>query len=145
MLRAAERRLWARSRGVLRALLGRYLQADPATLRAHARARGWDRLRLLSCAENTLKVDLGSEDEAGHQDSTISVFTLDPDGTPRHFYTAHPHLSDDIKQRGIDLLTPAWHLLDLTPQGASGTPGSITEVSPGGDARESASDGARPP
>ena len=91
--------------------------ADPATLRAHARARGWDRLRLLSCAENTLKVDLGSEDEAGHQDSTISVFTLDPDGTPRHFYTAHPHLSDDIKQRGIDLLTPAWHLLDLTPQG----------------------------
>jgi 4'-phosphopantetheinyl transferase len=33
MPRAAERRLWARSRGVLRALLGRYLQADPAALR----------------------------------------------------------------------------------------------------------------
>jgi 4'-phosphopantetheinyl transferase len=33
MLRAAERCLWARSRGVLRSLLGRYLQSDPATLR----------------------------------------------------------------------------------------------------------------
>ena len=51
------------------------------------------------------------------QDSTVSVFTLEPDGTPRHYYSAHPRMSDDIQQRGIDLLTPAWHLLDLTPQG----------------------------
>jgi len=43
--------------------------------------------------------------------------TLDRDGVPRHVYTAHPHLSDDINQRGIDLLTPAWHRLDLTQQG----------------------------
>jgi predicted dithiol-disulfide oxidoreductase (DUF899 family) len=91
--------------------------ADPPTLRAFARERGWDRLRLLSCADNSFKVDLGSEDEAGHQDSTVSVFTLDADGHPHHRYTAHPHMSPDINERGIDLLTPAWHLLDLTPQG----------------------------
>jgi predicted dithiol-disulfide oxidoreductase (DUF899 family) len=91
--------------------------ADPATLRAHARARGWDGLRLLSCGDNSFKRDLGSEDETGEQDSTVSVFTLEPDGTPRHYYSAHPRMSDDIDQRGIDLLTPAWHLLDLTPQG----------------------------
>jgi predicted dithiol-disulfide oxidoreductase (DUF899 family) len=91
--------------------------ADPVTLRAHARARGWDRLRLLSCVDNSFKVDLGSEDEAGHQDSTISVFTLGTDGVTRHFYSAHPAMSADINERGIDLLTPAWHLLDLTPQG----------------------------
>ncbi|MGP0028878.1 MAG: DUF899 family protein [Acidimicrobiales bacterium] len=91
--------------------------ADPAALRAHARARGWEHLRLLSCAGNTFKFDLGSEDEAGNQDSTISVFTLGPDGVPRHFYSAHPRLDPDIDQRGLDLLNPVWHLLDLTPQG----------------------------
>src|SRR6266567_2399523 len=91
--------------------------ADPAALRAHARERGWDRLRLLSCGANTFKYDLGSEDREGHQDSTISVFTRDTDGTPRHFYSVHPSLSSDIKERGIDLLCPVWHILDLTPQG----------------------------
>ncbi len=91
--------------------------ADPAALRAHARARGWDQLRLLSCGDSAFKYDLGSEDADGGQESTISVFTLDPDGSPRHSYTTHPYLSDDIDQRGIDLLAPVWHILDLTPQG----------------------------
>jgi predicted dithiol-disulfide oxidoreductase (DUF899 family) len=91
--------------------------ADTAPLRAHARARGWDSLRLLSCGDSTFKYDLGSEDAAGGQDSTISVFTLGPDGVPRHFYTTHPRMSGDIDQRGIDLLVPVWHILDLTPQG----------------------------
>jgi predicted dithiol-disulfide oxidoreductase (DUF899 family) len=26
-------------------------------------------------------------------------------------------MSPEINQRGIDLLSPVWHLLDLTPQG----------------------------
>jgi predicted dithiol-disulfide oxidoreductase (DUF899 family) len=91
--------------------------ADLPTLRAHARHRGWDRLRLLSCADNTFKYDLGSEDETGAQDSTISVFTQDRDGSLRHSYSTHPAMSPEINQRGIDLLSPVWHLLDLTPQG----------------------------
>ena len=91
--------------------------ADPATLRAHARKRGWDKLRLLSAAESTFKYDLGSEDSQGCQDSTISVFTRDNDGTLRHFYSGHPWLADDIKERGIDELNPIWNVLDLTPQG----------------------------
>ena len=91
--------------------------ADPATLRTYARKRGWDRLRLLSAGESTFKHDLGSEDREGHQDSTISVFTRDADGKVRHFYSGHPWLADDIKERGIDELTPIWNLLDLTPQG----------------------------
>jgi predicted dithiol-disulfide oxidoreductase (DUF899 family) len=61
--------------------------------------------------------DLGSEDREGHQDSTISVFTRDADGTVRHFCTAHPRMSADIKERGIDELTPIWNFMDLTPQG----------------------------
>jgi len=51
--------------------------ADLPTLRAHARERGWDKLRLLSAGNNTFKYDLGSEDREGGQDSTISVFTRD--------------------------------------------------------------------
>lgn len=91
--------------------------ADPARLRAHARTRGWDKLRLLSAAESTFKYDLGSEDRAGQQDSTISVFTRTSDGALRHFYSVHPRLADDIEERGIDEYNPIWNVLDLTPQG----------------------------
>jgi predicted dithiol-disulfide oxidoreductase (DUF899 family) len=91
--------------------------ADPAMLRGYARDRGWDKLRLLSAGESTFKYDLGSEDSEGGQDSTISVFTRDGDGTPRHFYGGHPWLDPAIKERGIDELTPIWNVLDLTPQG----------------------------
>jgi predicted dithiol-disulfide oxidoreductase (DUF899 family) len=91
--------------------------ADPAILRAHARSRGWTNLRLLSCGNSTFKYDLASEDREGNQDSTMSVFTRDADGTLRHFYTAHPHMADDLNERGIDLLTPVYNMLDLTPAG----------------------------
>jgi predicted dithiol-disulfide oxidoreductase (DUF899 family) len=91
--------------------------ADPAALRAHARARGWNRLRLLSAGDSTFKYDLGSEDREGNQDSTISVFTRESDGAVHHFYSAHPRMSPEIQERGIDLMSPIWHVLDLTPQG----------------------------
>jgi Uncharacterized protein conserved in bacteria len=91
--------------------------ADLGTLRAHARIRNWDKLRLLSAGDGTFKYDLGSEDAEGHQDSTISIFTRDSDGTLRHFYSGHPWLAEDIKERGIDELIPVWNMLDLTPQG----------------------------
>ena len=91
--------------------------ADPAALRAHARNRGWNKVHLLSAGENTFKYDLGSEDGEGNQDSTISVFTRDADGTLRHFYSGHPWLGSDIKERGIDELNPIWNFLDLTPHG----------------------------
>jgi predicted dithiol-disulfide oxidoreductase (DUF899 family) len=91
--------------------------AEPAALRAHGRARGWDNLRLLSAGASTFKSDLGSEDAEGGQDSSISVFTRDADNTVRHFYTGHPRMAADIKERGIDLVAPVWELLDLAPQG----------------------------
>ncbi len=86
-------------------------------LRAFARSRGWNRLRLLSAGSNSFKLDLRSEDEEGRQDSTVSVFTKDSDGTLRHSYTAHPNMGSDVKERGIDLLTPVYNMLDLTPKG----------------------------
>ena len=91
--------------------------ADPATLRMYARERGWDKLRLLSAGESTFKYDLGSEDRKGNQDSTISVFTKESDGTLHHFYSGHPWLDPQIKERGIDEMSPIWNVLDLTPQG----------------------------
>src|SRR5262245_19571698 len=91
--------------------------ADLPTLRSHARARGWGRLRLLSAGSNTFKYDLGSEDKEGNQDSAISVFTRNNDGAIRHSYTGHPWLSSGIKERGIDELVPIWNILDLTRQG----------------------------
>ncbi len=91
--------------------------ADPAALRAYARERDWNRLRLLSAGDSTFKYDLGSEDREGGQDSTISVFTRDNDGTLRHFYSGHPWLAPGLWERGIDELNPIWNLMDLTPQG----------------------------
>lgn len=91
--------------------------AEPNALRDHARARGWNNVRLLSAGSSTFKFDLGSEDVDGGQDSTLSVFAKDRDGLVRHFYTAHPRMSSEIKERGIDLLTPLWNLMDLTPIG----------------------------
>ena len=49
--------------------------SDIPTLRAHARNRGWDRLRLLSAQQSTFKYDLASADREGAQDSTMSVIT----------------------------------------------------------------------
>lgn len=91
--------------------------ADLPVLRAHGRRRGWNNLRLLSAGENTFKCDLGSEDREGNQDSTMSVFTRDAAGTLRHFYSAHPWMAADVRERGIDLLTPVYNMLDLTPRG----------------------------
>jgi predicted dithiol-disulfide oxidoreductase (DUF899 family) len=91
--------------------------ADLTPLRAHARARGWNKLRLLSCGSNTFKYDLGSEDREGGQDSALSIFTMDNQGGLRHFYTVHPRLAPDVKERGLDLLSPVYHVLDYTPQG----------------------------
>jgi predicted dithiol-disulfide oxidoreductase (DUF899 family) len=100
--------------------------ADLSTLRAFGRERGWDRLRLLSAGKSTFKFDLGSEDKEGGQDSTISVFTRDAKGTVHHAYSVHPRIAPDIQERGIDLYTPIWHYLDLTPQGRGNWAASLS-------------------
>jgi predicted dithiol-disulfide oxidoreductase (DUF899 family) len=45
------------------------------------------------------------------------VFTRDADGALRHFYSAHSRMAEEIGQRGIDLMTPVYNFLDLTPPG----------------------------
>ena len=82
-------------------------------LKAWAEHRGWNRLRLLASGSDFAR-DIGAEDETGRPDSTIVVFSKDGD-IIRHRYSAHSMLDD--RERGIDLLSPIWNLLDLTPGG----------------------------
>ncbi|MDQ1392136.1 MAG: hypothetical protein QOF30_1113 [Acidimicrobiaceae bacterium] len=91
--------------------------AAPDALQAHAASRGWSNLRLLSAGESMFKYDLGSEEADGTQTEWISVFTFGDDGTVRHLYSKGAQMADDRRERGIDLLSPVWHLLDLTPNG----------------------------
>jgi len=91
--------------------------AEPAAISAHAASRGWSNLRLLSAGDSTFKYDLGSEEADGTQTEWISVFTLGGDGGLRHVYSKGAQMADDRRERGIDLLTPVWNLLDLTPTG----------------------------
>src|SRR5260221_4764260 len=91
--------------------------AAPDALEAHATARGWNNLRLLSAGDSTFKYDLGSEELDGVQTEWISVFVLGDNGTVRHLYSKGAEMADDRRERGIDLLSPVWHLLDLTPHG----------------------------
>src|SRR5439155_325049 len=96
--------------------------ADTSALHAHARARGWDRLRLLSAGNSTFKYDFGSEDRQGHQDSTISVFTRDADGTLRHFYTAHPWMPPTYRSAASTCSLPSGTSWTSRPRaGATGT------------------------
>ncbi|MEL6981915.1 MAG: DUF899 family protein [Actinomycetota bacterium] len=89
--------------------------APMADTTALAEARGWTNLRWLSAADTTFKADIGGEDDDGNQSPFISVYRL-VDGEPRLTYSASAHIDGD-HWRGLDLLSPVWHLLDLTPEG----------------------------
>src|SRR5581483_10589210 len=90
--------------------------ASPEDLRAVAKQRGWNNIRLLSAGDSTFKRDFGSEAEDGEQIENVSVFTRH-DGVVRHHYSSGAQLAPDVRERGIDLLSPVWHLFDLTPEG----------------------------
>ncbi|MEL6891646.1 MAG: DUF899 family protein [Actinomycetota bacterium] len=78
--------------------------------------RGWTELRHVSAAPSSFKVDVGGEDADGNQSPFISTWTLDADGRPRQRYGGAARY-DDEHWRGLDLLSPIWHLLDLCPEG----------------------------
>jgi predicted dithiol-disulfide oxidoreductase (DUF899 family) len=87
-------------------------KADAGRLQAFADGRGWSNLRVLSSHDTTFSRDFGAEDEDGIQRPGVSVFALTDENAVEHFYS-----SEMSRERGIDLLTPFWHLLDLLPDG----------------------------
>jgi predicted dithiol-disulfide oxidoreductase (DUF899 family) len=86
-------------------------------LRAYARDRRWDRLRLLSSAGSRYNRDYLAETADGEQRSVMNVFTR-RDGEIRHFYaTEKGPTAPGQDDRHVDLLWPLWNVLDLTPGG----------------------------
>jgi predicted dithiol-disulfide oxidoreductase (DUF899 family) len=82
---------------------------------ALAKGRGWTDLQWLSAADNSFKLDYGSGDADGNQWPFLTVFERDGDDV-RLSYSGGAHIEGD-HWRGVDLLSPVWHLLDLTRQG----------------------------
>lgn len=88
---------------------------DVAHMQDVAAQKGWTNIRFLSASDSTLKADLGFESPEGFQSPGVSVFEM-KDGTPHHFYSGNAQI-DAEHWRGMDLLSPVWHFMDLTPQG----------------------------
>lgn len=96
---------------VARSPLGRF--------RAHARSRGWSRVRLLSSEKNSYNPDYGAEAPDGSQMPMLNVFRKDG-GRIRHFWGSElldAKLDPGQDPRHVDMVWPLWGLLDVTPQG----------------------------
>ncbi len=91
-------------------------QAEIGELRKWARSRNWLDLRLVSSAGSNFKTDLNFADAEGNQFPGVSVFVRASDRSLRHFYSACAIMKDG-EYRGLDLLSPLWNFLDLTPEG----------------------------
>ena len=88
-------------------------------IRAFARERGWNRLRLLSSAGNSYNRDYHGETAAGSQIPALNVFARR--GTTVHHYynTELLFAANEAGQdpRHVDLIWPLWNLFDLIPEG----------------------------
>ena len=88
-------------------------------LAAHARQRGWRRLRLLSSAANSYNRDYHGETADGAQMPMMNVFQRDGE-VIRHFWGSEllyaPSEPSQDPRHG-DTLEPLWNLFDLTPEG----------------------------
>src|SRR5438874_2292757 len=94
-------------------------KAPVETLAAHARARGWRRVRLLSSAGTTFNRDYNAETEDEEQFAMATVFVR-RDGRIHHFWSselwyARPEAGQH--PRHVDFMWPMWAILDRTPQG----------------------------
>jgi len=89
-------------------------RAPEDKVRAWARRRGWNTIRLLCDDGADFARDTGAEDGNGDPVETVAVFVKDGSAV-RNTYVSHAFTLGEI--RGIDLLTPVWHLFDLLPSG----------------------------
>jgi predicted dithiol-disulfide oxidoreductase (DUF899 family) len=88
-------------------------------LLAHAKQRGWRRLRLLSSATNTYNRDYHGETADGAQMPMMNVFRRDGE-VVRHFWGSellYAPAEPGQDPRHGDTLEPLWNLFDLTPEG----------------------------
>jgi predicted dithiol-disulfide oxidoreductase (DUF899 family) len=87
---------------------------------AHAKSRGWRRLRFVSSANNSFNRDYhGESDDGSQQLPMLNVFRREGD-TIRHFWGSEvlfepPDPGQD--PRHGETIDPLWNLFDLTPEG----------------------------
>ena len=89
---------------------------------AHAKARGWRDVRLLSSSRNTYNRDYHAEDEDGSQLPIASVFVR-RDGAIHHQWSSELMFApreEGMHPRHVDFMWPLWNVLDRTPQGRVG-------------------------
>lgn len=90
-----------------------------ARIRAFARERGWENLRLLSSAHNSYNADYHGEKADGSQMPMLNVFAR-RDGQIRHAYgTELLFAASDPGQnsRHVDSIWPLWNAFDFIPEG----------------------------
>jgi predicted dithiol-disulfide oxidoreductase (DUF899 family) len=88
-------------------------------IRSFARERGWNRLRLLSSANNTYNRDYYGENAEGGQQPSLNIFGR-RNGKIHHFWHSELVLVPSERgqnQRHVDMMWPLWNLLDFTPEG----------------------------
>lgn len=90
-------------------------KASLPRLRDWARQRGWAGVRILSSHDSTFNADVVAEHPDGAQRPMVSVFVREGERV-RHFYSLPANFLDDA-ERGFDVLSPVWNVLDLLPQG----------------------------
>jgi predicted dithiol-disulfide oxidoreductase (DUF899 family) len=89
-------------------------RAPYSKLAAWAKKRRWQRIRFLSDDGVAFARDTAADKANGEPTATIIVFVKTA-GVVRHVYTAQAENGERV--RGIDLLNPLWHALDLLPSG----------------------------
>jgi predicted dithiol-disulfide oxidoreductase (DUF899 family) len=100
-------------------------QGEITEFRAWARQRNWYNLRLVSSAGSSFKTDLHFQNSKEEQYPGVSVFVKSKDSALHHFYSASAIMKEN-EYRGLDLLSPVWNFLDLTPGGRGDWYPSVT-------------------
>ncbi len=94
-------------------------RASVGELQDFAASRGWDRLPLLSSADNTYNTDYFAEAPDGDQLPALNVFERTGDGIFHTYGTEMFFVSPEAGQhpRHVDALWPLWNVFDLTRAG----------------------------
>lgn len=88
-------------------------------LAAFGAERGWRKIRLLSCADNTFSADYHAETPEGQPSPMLNVFRRDGDEI-RHFWASELYYKDvepGQDPRHLGTIEPVWNIFDLTPNG----------------------------
>jgi predicted dithiol-disulfide oxidoreductase (DUF899 family) len=94
-------------------------KAELSRILAHAQARGWRGLRLLSSAGNTYNRDYFGENAEEAQMPMLNVFRRDGEAI-RHFWGSElldAPAGPGQEARHVDSIIPLWNLFDFTPEG----------------------------